>query len=191
MVKWALKLILEKGKRWTAIPLEILKCVGEERVFFSNVDIKEFRGLEMIKSEFWKEVIKVWLHKSCTENILKMNKLKVIDQPLFNNKNIRYKGNTLFLEKAIERGIFFINDVFKDGSIMTYTEFQNKYGNYVRAQFDYNIIYNSVKTITDSQVNMKENFMYQNMCSAYKLDNKKLREIIEIKTGEEACGRRI
>ena len=59
-IKWALRLLAQKEERWTFVPRKILQCVGGEKVFLSNVELKQFKGLEEVKSIFWKEVLKVW-----------------------------------------------------------------------------------------------------------------------------------
>ena len=144
-IKWALRLLAQKDERWTVIPRKMLKCVGGEKVFLSNVELKQFKGLDEVKSIFWKEVLKVWLGNLGAENILNLADHRGNVSPLCNNKNIRYGNETLFLPEAMKRGIISIEDVFENRELISYETFLYRFGGYNRAALDYTIIVNAMR----------------------------------------------
>ena len=64
-------------------------------------------------STFWRQVIKTWVEVNANTREKKPSELKqILNEPLFCNKNIIYKGNTLYFKKWIQQGILYIHDIY-------------------------------------------------------------------------------
>ena len=92
------------------------------------------------------------MEKSDTQTKFKLN------ESVFNNDHVRYRGSVLFLTEAIKRGIFYIKDIVNEKRIMSFEEYLHKYGNYPRALLDYNGMVNAIKNkdIDFSEINRSE-----------------------------------
>ena len=141
-IKWALKLLVKKDERWAVIPRVLLKSVGGERVFLSNVDFKQFKGLDTIKSNFWCQVLNTWLESGGAEKFLKCDGPNDFSRILCNNKNLNFQRETLYLPEAMKRGIVCVADVMENAQIISFENYLYKVGGYSRAALDYNIISN-------------------------------------------------
>ena len=160
MLDWGCKIIREDEGSWKYAPLQFLKKVGGIKVFDSKVIQNEFKGEENIHSNFWKNVVKIW----CSYNMKKSNKqtkLKLYDS-IFNNSDIRYRGSVLFLDVAIKKGIFYIEDIVNENGIISFDEYLYKYGHYARAWLDYNVMVNAIRNkdidFSDRQLRAKSFF---------------------------------
>ena len=138
---WAERLITKSSESWTLIPLASLKDVGGLSVFRSSVKPSDSKGLDLIKSSFWKKVVETWLKHNVHTNPSTGN---IINDPLFNNKYITYKKRTLFLPQLIQRNVVYVKDLCINNRMMSFPEFIEKYGNYAKAPIDYNIVRNAV-----------------------------------------------
>ena len=54
-------LTLPDEESWKAIPMKYFAKVGGLSAFNSNVKSKDFKGLDYIKTKFWREDFEVWL----------------------------------------------------------------------------------------------------------------------------------
>ena len=130
--------------------------MGGIKIFDSKVRHNEFKGEENIQSKFWKNVVKIWcsynMEQSDTQTKFKLN------ESVFNNDHVRYRGSVLFLSEAIKREIFYIKDIVNEKWIMSFEEYLHKYGNYPRALLDYNVMVNAIKNkdIGFSDINLNK-----------------------------------
>ena len=127
MLNWALKLISPGDEVWKHAPLNFLNKIGGKKVFDSKVTQKEFKGDNLIQSNFWRDVVKIW----CSYNTIKPNPQDQVklNEAIFDNDKIKYKGTVLFLPEAIKRGIYHIKDVSNQNHALTFLEFIDKHGN--------------------------------------------------------------
>ena len=145
LLKWADRLINDEETAWKIFPLTYFKEVGGLAVFKSTVKGDNFKGLYLIKSPFWRNVLKVWLdHKNSS-----MDKNVTIDinDPIFNNTAVMFKSKTIFIQSCIKKSMIFIKDFMINGEIISFEIFQDRFGKSAETQFAYNIIYNSLKRI--------------------------------------------
>ena len=144
-IQWALKLITQRHKTWAAIPRDMLRHVGGEKVFYSSVSINDFKGLADISSEFWKGVLKSWLEVNGAEHLLQAHKIVSLEAPLFNNKDIKYQNKSLYLPEVVNRGIVCVKDMTENNKLISYDQYLYRIGSYYRAALDYHILSNAIK----------------------------------------------
>ena len=145
LLKWADRLINDEETAWKIFPLTYFKEVGGLAVFKSTVKGENFKGLYLIKSPFWRNVLKVWLdHKSSS---IDKNVTIDINDPFFNNTAVMFKSKTIFIQSCIKKSMIFIKDFMINGEIISFEIFQERFGKTAETQFAYNIIYNSLKRI--------------------------------------------
>ena len=143
-LKWADKLISEDICSWKTIPIICLSPIGGLSAFKSPVTSKQFKGMHLVNNNFWKKVLITWLNLS---NDIPFKKKCNINDPLFNNTSVTFKGNTLFMEKCINKSIVLIKDFLDNGELLTYEQFMSKFGLNTETQLTYNIIFNALKKI--------------------------------------------
>ena len=191
LIKWCLKLIVENKEKWAALPMKFLEKIGNINTFLCNIDIGEFKGLDIVTSAFWREALKAWLRHSGAEKFLKVEEIMPKEQPIFNNKSIKYQGKSLLLDESLKKGIFLVKDVMSsENTIITLVQFINKFGIYPRAQLDYFIIINALKKILSQEkgetANIQERAKYP-----LNMKNKQIRKLLEDNYKEISCGRKL
>ena len=129
---------------WKELAMFLLKDVGGMLAFKSTVSARNFKGLDLIPSLFWKSVLNTWIEYANHNDDLQIEP----NDPLFNNKLITYKHEPLFLPSCIKAGISKISDFLLNGILLTLDQFIEKYGMYSRAILDYNVIHNALKDKT-------------------------------------------
>ena len=179
LIKWGMKLITQQKENWAAFPLHFLRYVGMENVFFSNIKEKQFIGLAGIKSCFWREVIKSWICLNQDCKLLEVKTLRFIDNPIFNNNEIRFKGNIIYLEEAAKRGIMCVGDMVDNENRISYEEFIYKTGRYPRAELDYNVIINALKQSKIPKVGKDRSSLVEKAREILHKSNKSLRNSIK------------
>ena len=191
MIKWSLKLISENNEKWTALPQIYLEQIGNVNTFLCNTSKGEFKGLETIKSEFWREALGTWLTHAGAKNFLGVDGLKFYEQPIFNNKDILYQNKTVFLEEAISKGVFMIKDIVSENNtVISLTEYINKFGLYPRAHIDYfhmlNALNKKIEGLQRESSGIKEKAEH-----AIHLKNKQIRKILDNDYSEIPCGKKL
>ena len=180
LTKWALKFIIQRTENWTAVPMRLLKSVGGEKAFFSNIGEKQFKGIESIKSFFWREVLKNWLHHNENGKMLDVKLLKFEENTIFNNNEIKYKGKVLYLEEIIKKGIISVKDFLQNGKLISYEEFLYKIGRYPSADLDYNVIFNALELSNIKKEGMSSSDLIESAkvicCSSNKVVRNMIRE---------------
>ena len=150
-LEWAEKLLNGEEESWKIAPEYFYKRLGGGLVLYSNLSEAEFKGLDLVESPFWRKVLSTWLkyrHKinmNDAESGIQTYKMNM-NTPLFNNKDIRYKGNPILLTSCISKNITTVGDVidFEKKGIISFQDYQEIHGKGIRDIFDYNIIYNAL-----------------------------------------------
>ena len=99
---WGEKLIEERQKIWSVIPNFFLGDVGGTTALESTVQSDDFKGLLLVKSNFWKKVLTAWLDNN-NENT--EPKLNYEHEVLFNNRYITVSNKVLFIPQCIKNNI--------------------------------------------------------------------------------------
>ena len=158
LLAWATQLLTnEVDPDWKTVAANWYSKVGGLAVFRSKVLYSKFRGSHHIKSQFWKKVLEKWLDNSNNHT----NITVTLDDPIFNNNQLQYVNNTLFLPTSLERGVIQLRDFISNGRIMTQNEFSDQYGRHSRSILDYVAIYNAIKhvfTVNVPQTTIPFNF---------------------------------
>ena len=139
--EWVRRLWGINEEKWKVIPKSLFKKIGGEYAFSSNVLSKDFKGLDILKNNFWEKVLWVWLeHRSNfydTQNL-------TLNSPLFNNHLIKYKNETLFLPHCCQQSIVKVSDVINNGKIIGLDGFRSKFGTRPDTILAYNTIFNAL-----------------------------------------------
>ena len=65
LLSWAKKKkkkMIEKGENWKQIPTEMMSSLGKNLCCFSSdLSVKYFKGLGLIKNTFWRKVLSCWM----------------------------------------------------------------------------------------------------------------------------------
>lgn len=126
--------------KWTWIPSIVLKHFGRGGATFSStVGPKIFKGLNDIKSVFWKETLRAWLthNKQYTSKSVKMT-------CIWNNHNIQYLNNVIHLNNWAKNGITFIHDLLEDNTLLSFPEIEAKIGPSPSLYLEYRVVYAAV-----------------------------------------------
>lgn len=147
-IAWVKKLILDNGAKWTAIPAyEYGKFGSNFSVFKSSVEVKHFKGINMVHSTFWQSVLHCWIANNSIDILSHMDVAVgfIEDQNLWNNECIKFKGNPVFYPEWANAGIHKLGDMFNDdGDFLSYPDICEIVGNSASRLFQYNAVYNAI-----------------------------------------------
>ena len=103
-IKWIGRLCTEGNGIWRHVPCYYFNKLGSDlSVFNSNVDAKNFIGLDLIKSNFYKKLLIIWLNHKCKEETKSDN--------LWNNTLFVHRQKPLFFKYWQNKGVNFVKDV--------------------------------------------------------------------------------
>ena len=156
---WAERYINNEDHAWKYMADIFLKKLGGINVFKSDVKTKYFKGLESIKSTFWTIVVSTWLNCNTSDN-------QTISRssPIFNNSNINYKKETLFLPQCIASSINTVGDMMADNNLISFQEFIDKYGVKPDSLLNYNVVYNAIKRHVGTMIHdNNNNILFRNI----------------------------
>ena len=142
LLRWAELLMDPEHAEWKKAALRALLPVGGRSAFYSNLNVKEFKGMNLIKNSFWRHVLCSWLNH---RKLIEFNgsiQLKTTT-PLFNNRNIMFKKSTLFFGECIAMNVVYVKDMVRNNCFITFDEFQAKVKSPNR-QLIYNCLYNAI-----------------------------------------------
>ena len=114
LCQWLTKLSASDiSEKWTCVPRECLHIFGEKlECLNSTIGPSNFKGLNKIKSLFWKSAISAWLtynkintHQRCRSSCI------------WNNTHIRYQGNVIFFENWIKSGLISVHDLLTENNV--------------------------------------------------------------------------
>ena len=145
MLQWAESILYKQDDDVSKLAFSSLKNVGGKVAFKGSS--KSIKGIETVENDFWKRVLETWI-KYKKEEMVK----NVYYEPLFNNKNITYHGNTLFLKTCLQRNISIVKDLYDGEGFIEYETFLTKTGVYARSRLEYNLL----KTCVIQMVNRHE-----------------------------------
>lgn len=96
---------------------------------------------------FWQDVFRTWcdFRESDSEHGAVPNSInKILQEPLFYNTNIKYKGTHLFFKQWVKAGVTHVCHLFDRGVILNINQLLNRVRNYGAMYLDYNAIYNAI-----------------------------------------------
>ena len=144
LLKWADRLLNSSNDSWKIIPFIYYKKVGGISAFLADVKGSNFKGLNLIKSSFWKKVLSTWLNYKYHDQYT-ISFIPSIYDPIFNNSLIIFKRNTLFNSRCIDKDMYYIKDFLNnEGNIMSFTDFNTIFDNSADSLLIYNTIFNSL-----------------------------------------------
>ena len=145
-----MKLITDSDQaKWTWIPNKHLYFFGKDFACLSStIGPSLFKGLDNIKSDYWKNAIIAWL---------KLNKTK----PFFNSKNvciwnnahITHQNNVIMFEKWTKK-LTYITDITENGNIVDLRKIEEIIGRSPKLYLEYNVVYNAVTRYLNRQANL-------------------------------------
>ena len=84
---------------------------------------KLHQAMNKVDSHFWREAI-----KATTTMNKNRNPESIKTKPIWNNKNIHYKGYPLFCNRWCRVGIDYLQDLWSNGHMMSYEDIRQKVG---------------------------------------------------------------
>ena len=158
LLTWVTKLKHEKPEKWKIIPTDEFSNLGANLACFNaNVNSKQFKGINLVRNDFWKAVLKSWLDnlKELNEHISNNTEFK--SQILWNNTHLVHRNNTLFFKDWIEAGITKISDMEINGNIETLDNIYRKVGYKPSRIFEYGAIITAITNYRNKQINNTQN----------------------------------
>ena len=174
LLKWGCDLNNGKDEVWKSFPIHIFKKVGGLSIFNSNIEYKKMKGIEEIKSPFWRKVLQIWLeNKAIDENITSFDNIS-------NNKLLTVNNKPLFVKNALINNVLYVRDMLKEnGDIISFEEYNEKVGtkpsnmiNYVTIKTEINKIKNKIIKTEEKQVTIFKDH------SIEELDRKKIYQLL-------------
>jgi hypothetical protein len=96
-LQWVGKYDTSESKNWTLIPSwHLQKIASIANVFDFNCKSTEALFLKRIENEFWQNVVCAVLDTKVLSKAEDINEHSILNQLIFNNTCIKYKGSTLF-----------------------------------------------------------------------------------------------
>ncbi|XP_076460297.1 uncharacterized protein LOC143293374 [Babylonia areolata] len=191
LAKWASKFVAEDRDRsfWTLLAKEQMSpFTNIHCTFNANIAPNEIQGLDKMKSAFWKEVLKATTALN-TERQVENTRT----EPIWNNKNIKYKGKTIFFTRWAKAGINYLQDLWTTGNLMTYEQIKDIVGSHAGLVLEYNALINAIPNewkaemnrdptqhTVGHEINTDRGFLST-------LHNKTIREIINKKQNHDIC----
>lgn len=155
MLGWVTQIQSDSSERWKCIPLHHLNKLGRNLVCLRASTLsKDMKGLELIKSSFWKIALTKWADYKHT---LMNEQVTFLEQPLWNNIKLLYKKNTLFCKKWIDANLTVVRDVWSNGNILPLESITEKTGFYVSLIFDYNALRTALVAAANRLNNAQDN----------------------------------
>ena len=155
-LEWAEKYLNQENPFWKYLVHNIYSKVGGNTIFKSNVEANRFKGLDNIHSIFWKNVLCTWLNNNITNSRSELS----IFSPIFNNKYVTYKSETLYLPQCFPSKINIINDMIRGNAILSFKEFLEIYGKKSDSQLVYNILYNALNKNMELLIFSQDDSLY-------------------------------
>ena len=160
--EWLIKLSkANKFDKWAWIPLVYFSNFGKDMAFLNNnIDLKQFKGLELIKGLFWRSCVTSWVK----ENNINTRELSRLDSCIWNNPNIKYQNSVLLFSTWAKKGIIYVSD------IVSFEDIENLLGRSVNLRFQYMIVYNAIthffnRTFVDNNDDVKKIYFNDKLMS--------------------------
>ena len=108
-VKWALNLLDENYvKSWKSFPMQHLASIGGTKAIGTNFDKER---IPKVLSHFYKSVLVSWA-EYCNEEVVTPE--HIVNQVLWNNKNIKVNNKSVFFPQLASSGIFRVKDLYNE-----------------------------------------------------------------------------
>ena len=141
LLEWAVSLLNPESGDWKKLASVFFKGVGGLAVFRSRVDNeKQIKGFDRIRSPFWSAVLKTWIRHSDYDS----SPLS-IDDPIFNNSRICYKGKPLYFPVCQHKGINSVRDVFNGVNMLSFQDLSCKLNRHPNCLIIYYAIFSALK----------------------------------------------
>ena len=128
--------------KWSWIPRCHFSVFGRDFAFLkSTVGSKQFKGLDDVQSEFWKNTLKIWLSHN-----LKHTFTDIKTQYLWNNENIKYQGKILYFKEWSKKGITYVNDMLFNNTILLFQQVENLLGPSPALYLQYLVVHAAVSS---------------------------------------------
>ena len=135
-----------------------------------------------IPSPFWKSVLLCWL-KHADSNSSPLS----LEDPLFNNKNIKLNGKMLFSPVCLKKGIISVKDMFYNNVLINFEGFYEKTEHHPNAMIDYHIICSALR-LTDLSNYQPDHSFYFKGATAGKIGRKRFYLLIKPFSVPISCG---
>ena len=141
VVKWFQQIYNRRDSLFSQIPLFLFDKVGADfSVLRSDVSSREFKGLGLIDSQFWRQALKTWIDYNCEQTAQTDN---YYDQIIWNNDKIRFKHNVLFWQDWCSKYPY-VGDLFVDDNFISLDQAKHSLGNNATVHFQYYALYNAL-----------------------------------------------
>ena len=127
---WAERLSAPECATWKSLPLEYLRDVGGEFIFYCNFSRKTLPHLSGLPL-FYKDVLNAWQR---IVDHTPLSKNEVGNEIIWNNKFVTIAGKSVFYRSWCKAGVKCIKGLItEDGNLMTLNVFQHNFG--IRTHF--------------------------------------------------------
>ena len=141
VIKWFQEIFNHKDSLFSQIPQSLFDTLGDDfSVLKCTVSSKEFKGLGLITSQFWRQALKVWIDNNSDQAVPLNN---YYDQVIWNNDRIRFKHNVLFWKSWCNK-FNYVGDLFVDDSFATLDQAKNSLGKNATVHFQYFALFNAL-----------------------------------------------
>lgn len=140
LLQWVTKLLSSvHTEKWSQIPNSVFSSFGTNyTIFHSNIQSKDFKGMSLIKSEFWSGVLKTWLDNN---NFLLNTQINPL---LWNNRFMMYNGKVLYFEEWAKKGLIKVHDVLNGHNFVSYENVCNLLGRTPNRILEYIVVRSAV-----------------------------------------------
>ena len=168
--------------------------LGGTKYILTSTSINE--NCTNLMSKFWKDVIDAWVELN--KNQYHQNNIKTQDiyaEPLFNNIQIRYKGQSLFYKNWLDEGLLYIKDICTEEGVLSFSQLKEKIKAYPSLIFEYNALINALPKswldfIRSSPIPTDFVVNYDEKIKMLDSSNSKLRTLISGDKDNEICGKK-
>ena len=177
LLQWAGKLeVASCEQNWNIIPRWHLgKLTKENNVFYINCKADKLKGIDRLDNGFWKEVLKTYLDSKTLIKLEEISRNNYLNQLLFNNDLIKYKGKTLFFQNWQSAGVDQIRDIVhpSENRLLLLDEINaHIWQNRAYTLFEYNALVNSIPPLWIQWIQSGERGTEIPGSEAYKLNTK-------------------
>ena len=177
-IKWVNKIIQPGNGSWRILPKYYLtKLSPRLTVFKSEIQWNKFRGKNIKLPHFYTSLLENWF------NIPNANTHHTIDnsaQILWNNNKITYRGNSLFLQRWINKGITYVSDVMTATGIIDYNKVLMHVNDSAITRYEFNVIYNALKQFEGSHISdIKDDTIFLNNKALSEWNNQDIRKLLK------------
>ena len=175
LLRWLHRLHARHKVNHTHIKIinKLLKQVGGFLCsYFSNTSLNLFKGLNEIKSTFWKKALTTWL---TYKNACFKEDTPLYFIPIFNNMNISRGTKPLFIKRWIINDIKFVHQLFNEGRFKDVNEIREHVGTYGGLILDYLAVKNAVLKTYDPTLFINLDNHLEMKTQFDKLSNKDIR----------------